>query len=198
MDKVAFLIVVFLFSSTAFSQTYYSPYFRVAPASRNSGNSAQLGAGVDVNSTIDGRVIVDADISLVYEPKSYVGNGFSFRSQAELGYKFTDKWFLAGGGSVARHTNSQYTKYQYQPMISAHFNPNKALDLYGTALLPAYGNDNDVKGARIGYRSYLEQPNRNSSLFVQVEFTRFSFKDYYRNTHYANSIVFGVGIGFKK
>lgn len=195
LKSVLFLVAL---NSIILAQNYYSPYVRTATPARSSGNSAQIGAGVDVNQNIGNSLKLDVDFSAVYEAKTYVGDGFSYRAQAEFGPEVLDNIWILAGGSASLHTNSQYNKVQYQPIISAHYTPSSVLDIYYTALLPAYGNNNDVKGHRAGYRGYLYGSGGKYPVFFQAEFNTITFKDAFLNLHRSSYITFGVGLAFKK
>lgn len=191
------LPLVLLFSTTIIAQSYYSPYARTATPANSSGNSAQIGVGMDINQRVGDKLRLDIDFSAVYEAKTYVGDGFSYRSQGEFGAEVLDNIWVLAGGSASLHTNSQYKKVQYQPMISVHYIPSSVLDIYYTALLPAYGNNNDVKGHRVGYRGYLSGSGGKYPVFFQTEFNTITFKDAFLNLHRSNYVTFGVGIAFK-
>ena len=186
-----------LVCTSALGQSYYSPYFRFATPSKSSGNDPQIGVGLDVNQKITNNIRLDADISAVYEPKSYVGDGYSYRSQAEIGYNIFNNVYTFLGASGAVHKNSSYTKKQYQPIASIHYIPANYLDLYFTRLFTANGNDNKLSGMRLGYRGYLKETSSNKSMFLQVEVTRISFTDYFAIRHNALYTTFGIGISFK-
>ena len=188
--RVALLLAVLALTCPA--QDVYSIYSRLAPSSPSSGNGAQAGIGFDAVVQPGKHFMLDTDVSAVREAKSYVGDGWSIRGQGEglIGVR----WFWFGGGmSAARHSNSQYTKVQYQPLASAHYRPSPLVDLYGTYLFPAFGNENNVTGYRVGYRGSLAQPGK-WGLFAQVEYTRFSFTTAFNEKMSANSFITGIGI----
>lgn len=192
------LVVLLLVLNTAImAQSYYSPYFRLSTPSRSSGNNAQIGAGADLNIDFGKNFRLDSDLSAVYEPKSYVGNGYSFRAQSEIGLKIISDIWVFGGMSSALHTNTQYTKKQYQPLLSAHYIPKEGVDVYYTKLFTAYGNDNKVTGDRVGYRGYISDNNSSTPLFVQIEATRMGFLDAFLRKHTATYTTFGIGVSFK-
>lgn len=197
MKIIYFLVLLLSLTVVTSAQSYYSPYFRFATPSRSSGNNAQIGVGADLNINFGENLKLDSDISAVYEPKSYVGNGYSFRVQSEIGLKTISDVWVFGGVSSAVHTNTDYTKKQYQPLLSVHYIPKKEVDVYYTKLFTAYGNDNKVTGNRIGYRSYISDNDSANPLFFQVEVTRIAFLDAFLKRHTATYTTFGVGISFK-
>lgn len=191
MQLKAILVAAFL-SLTCSAQDVYSVYSRLAPASPSSGNGAQVGIGFDAVVQPGKHFMFDVDVSAVREAKAYVGDGWSIRAQGEglIGAR----WFWFGGGlATARHSNSQYTKSQYQPIVSVHYRPNPLVDVYGSYLFPASGNDNNVKGYRVGYRGAFAQPGKWGA-FVQVEYTRFGFTTAFNERLKAGSFVTGIGI----
>lgn len=188
--KAVFLLAVLALTCPA--QDVYSIYSRLAPASPSSGNGAQAGIGFDAVVQPGKHFMFDVDVSAVREAKSYVGDGWSIRAQGEglIGAK----WFWFGGGlTAARHSNSQYTKSQYQPIASVHYRPSPLIDVYGSYLFPASGNENEVTGYRVGYRGAFARPG-NWGAFVQVEYTRFGFTTAFNERLRANSFVTGIGI----
>lgn len=188
-----FLLSTFL-TGTAFSQDVFSVYSRLAPPSPSSGNGSQAGIGVDGVIRAGRYVMLDVDASVVKEPKTYVGNGWTVRAQAEA-LAGAGGVFVGGGVTTARHSNSQYTKNQYQPMMSVHYRPNLLLDLYGSYLFPATGNENDVRGWRVGYRGVFRgSPKSRFGLFTQVEFTQFGFTTAFGDRRTASGIVAGIGL----
>lgn len=191
------LKVLFLWAAltvTCSAQDAFSVYSRLAPPSPSSGNGSQAGIGVDGVIRAGRYVMLDVDASVVKEPKTYVGNGWTVRAQAEA-LVGAGGVFVGGGVTTARHSNSQYTKNQYQPMISVHYRPNLLLDLYGTYLLPATGNENDVRGWRVGYRGVFQSsPKSRFGLFTQVEFTQFGFTTAFGDRRTASGIVAGIGL----
>ena len=185
-------MLVAVLSLTCSAQDIYSVYSRLALPSPSSGNGGQLGIGFDGVVQPSKHFMFDVDASVVREPKSYVGDGWSIRAQGEglIGVR----WFWFGGGlTAARHSNSQYTKNQYQPITSVHERPNPLVDVYGSYLFPASGNDNNVKGYRVGYRGSFAQLGKWGA-FVQVEYTRFGFTTAFNERLGANSFVTGIGI----
>lgn len=190
---VLIVLITFVSVMSANAQSTYSVYWRVAPSSPSSGNGAQLGVGTDILYD-SGSLLFDVDASLVSEPKLYVGNGTSFRSQAEVLAKITKKVYAGGGLAAGVHWNSQYTKAQYQPMASIHYRPSLEMDFYGTILFPAWGNDNNVVGYRGGYRAIIPtSPDKKWGIFAQIEYTHFSFTSG-GNRYQSGSAMFGVGL----
>jgi hypothetical protein len=188
-----FLLSTFL-TGTAFSQDVFSVYSRLAPPSPSSGNGGQAGIGFDGVVQVNKHALLDLDASIVKEPKSYVGNGWSVRAQAE-GLIGGSGVFVGGGITSARHSNSQYVKSQYQPLLSAHYRPRSFLDLYGSYLLPAMGNENDVQGWRVGYRGTFQSvPKSKYGLFIQAEFTQFRFLTAFNDQRKASGLMLGLGI----
>lgn len=188
-----FLLSTFL-TGTAFSQDVFSVYSRLAPPSPSSGNGGQAGIGFDGVIRAGKYVMLDVDASVVKEPKTYVGNGWTVRAQAEA-LVGAGGVFVGGGVTTARHSNSQYTKNQYQPMMSVHFRPNLLFDLYGSYLLPAMGNENDVQGWRVGYRGTFQSvPKSKYGLFIQAEFTQFRFLTAFNDQRKASGLMLGLGI----
>lgn len=178
----------------AAGQDVYSVYSRLAPASPTSGNDAQIGIGSDVVAQ-KGRILFDVDASFVREPKGYVGDGWTVRSQAEANVRILPAIWVGGGWSASHHWNSSYAKSQYQPMVTVHFRPSMSADFYITALPTATGNDNDVRGYRVGYRGTLPTSvNKRWGLFTQVEYTSFKFRDSYLINRNATSVTVGIGM----
>jgi hypothetical protein len=136
--------------------------------------------------------MLDVDTSIVREPKTYVGNGWTWRGQAE-GLVGTGPFWFGGGILTGRHSNTQYLKWQYQPIISAHYRPRPEADVYITYLLRAGGNTNGVNGYRVGYRGVFPTSPK-VGIFIQSEFTRFRFTDSWGNPYAANVWVSGFGI----
>lgn len=191
---LAFAAYMFVCSMIATGQDVYSVYSRLAPASPTSGNDAQIGIGGDIVIQ-KGRVFFDVDASFVREPKGYVGDGWTVRSQAEANVRVLPAIWIGGGWSASRHWNSSYAKSQYQPMITAHFRPSMSADFYLTALPPATGNDNDIRGYRLGYRGTLPiSADKKWGMFTQVEYTSFTFRDFYQVKHGASSMTIGIGL----
>lgn len=179
---------------TCSAQDVFSVYSRLAPPSPSSGNGSQAGIGVDGVIQAGKYVMLDVDASVVKEPKTYIGNGWTVRAQAEA-LVGAGGVFVGGGVTTARHSNSQYTKNQYQPMMSVHYRPNLLLDLYGSYLFPATGNENDVRGWRVGYRGVFRgSPKSRFGLFTQVEFTQFGFTTAFGDRRTASGIVAGIGL----
>ena len=193
MQLKALLLCVIL-SSVCSAQDTFSIYSRLAPPSPSSGNGGQAGIGVDGVWMPVKNVMLDVDTSVVREAKTYVGNGWTWRGQAEglIGHKAF--WF-GGGMSAGRHANSQYVKHQYQPMLSAHYRPRLEVDVYGTYLLRASGNENGVQGYRLGYRGVFPT-SRRLGIFIQSEYTRFKFKTAFLEERSGN--VWTVGFGFSR
>jgi hypothetical protein len=107
--------------------------------------------------------------------------------------------WLGGGWSASRHSNSLYAKAQYQPLVSIHYRPSPVADLYLTGLLPANGNDNQVRGYRIGYRGSLPMStDKRWGMFSQVEYNDFWFSDAFQMNHRAQSVTVGLGFSYIK
>jgi len=195
MDMLLRLVTITLFiTGTAFSQDVFSIYSRLGPPSPTSGNGAQVGIGVDTVIHTGQYVMLDIDASLVREPKSYVGNGWTVRGQAEGLVRLGD-WYVGGGMTSGRHMNSAYSKNQFQPLISLHYRPHLLLDMYGVYLPRAFGNDNGVQGWRAGYRGVLRAaPTSPYGMFVQVEFTQYRFQTAFGDKRSATGIVTGIGL----
>lgn len=188
------VIISLLLTGTAFSQDVFSIYSRLAPPSPTSGNGAQVGIGVDTVIHTGQYVMLDVDASLVREPKSYVGNGWTVRGQAEGLVRLGD-WYVGGGMTSGRHMNSSYTKSQYQPLVTVHYRPHLLLDMYGTYLPKASGNDNGVNGWRAGYRGVLRAaPASRYGMFVQVEYTQYKFQTAFGERRTTTGIATGIGL----
>jgi len=188
------LVLCLLLTGTALSQDVFSIYSRLAPPSPTSGNGAQVGIGVDTVIHTGRYVMFDVDASVVREPKSYVGNGWTIRGQAEALVNLGN-WSIGGGMTAGRHMNSSYVKNQYQPLVTVHYRPHLLLDMYGTYLPKAAGNDNGVQGWRAGYRGVLRAaPTSPYGMFVQVEFTQYRFQTAFGDKRSATGIVTGLGL----
>lgn len=194
MKFFIFIAVMIGSYSTVFAQNIYSIYSRVSPPSTSSGNGAQFGAGVDIVYNVE-NIMFDVDISYVNEAKLYVGNGKTLRTQLEGLFNIYDSFYVGGGVLAGKHSNSQYTKVQYQPIASLHYRPSITRDLYVSLLFPAYGNDNNVRGVRGGYRGTfpLKSGTSNWGLFSQVELTYIRFISG-GNNYSSASTTFGIGI----
>ena len=191
---ITFLIITACPAISA-GQSISSLYFRIAPPSTTSGNGGQIGAGVDGIYPLTGKIYADVDLSIVGEVKSYVGDGWTLRGQSEALYQVNRAFLIGGGVTGARHTNSQYTKYQYQPIISSHYRRSPAIDLYVSYLMKASGNDNELQGYRVGYRgTYAQSNNKRTGLFFQVEYTNFRFLTAFRDQRSSSVIVLGIGL----
>ena len=189
----AIIFCLFL-ATTCSAQDVFSVYARLAPPSPSSGNGGQAGIGFDGIVQVNKHALLDLDASVVKEPKSYVGNGWSVRAQAE-GLIGGSGVFVGGGITSARHSNSQYVKSQYQPLLSTHYRPRPFLDLYGSYLFPASGNDNNVQGWRGGYRGTFQSvPKSKYGMFVQVEFTQFRFTTAFGDRRKASGLMLGIGL----
>lgn len=189
------LAVIVELTMAAFGQDTTSIYSRLAPPSPSSGNESQIGIGYDGLYTLKGRIFFDVDASAVREPKAYVGDGWSVRSQVEAGFRAKSGFMIGGGITTARHSNSQYTKSQYQPIVTAHYRPFLPLDVYLSYLFSGSGNDNDVQGYRIGYRGTFQTSNNpHWGAFVQVEYTRFKFTTSFRERITSNVTTLGFGV----
>lgn len=188
------LLVCFLLSGSGSAQDVYSLYSRLAPSSAANGNGAQLGIGFDSTNQATSHLMFDVDMSLVREPKSYVGDGWTIRAQGE-GLIGIGDWWIGGGLVSGRHSNSQYIKYQYQPLGSIHFRPNLKADVYASLLFPGSGNGNAVRGYRFGYRGILRgEKSSRYGLFVQVEYTRFGFRTEFGERRTAGVWTTGLGL----
>lgn len=171
-----YLLLCLLLSVPCSAQDVYSLYSRLAPPSPANGNGAQVGIGFDFTSQPAQHLMFDVDLSVVREPKNYVGDGWTLRAQGE-GLFGAGAWWFGGGLISGRHSNSQYTKHQYQPVASIHFRPHLAGDIYAGYLFPGSGNGNAVSGYRFGYRGILRHERVSRyGFFVQVEYTRFGFR----------------------
>ena len=194
LATITFLIVTACPAMSA-GQSITSIYARIAPPSPSSGNSAQIGAGVDGVYPLGGGIYADIDLSAVQETKTYVGNGWSLRGQSEALYRVNRAFLIGGGITAARHTNSQYTKYQYQPIATGHYRRSAATDVYASYLFKASGNDNQLHGYRVGYRgTYAATNSLRTGLFFQVEYTHFRFLTAFREQRTSGVVVLGVGI----
>lgn len=186
-------------SMAATGQDVFSIYSRMSPPSPASGNGAQVGIGFDGVMGIGSSIFFDVDASAVREPKGYVGDGWTLRSQAEVNVRILPAIWIGGGWSASRHSNSSYAKAQYQPLISAHYRPSPVADIYVTGLLPANGNQNQVRGYRIGYRgSLLMSVHKRWGMFSQVEYNDFWFQDAFLLNHRAQSVTVGLGLSYIK
>ena len=195
---ISFAVILLAASMPALCQDVLSIYSRLSPPSPASGNGSQIGIGGDVVIQRD-RVFFDVDASAVREPKGYVGDGWTVRSQAEVNVRILSSLWLGGGWSASRHSNSLYAKAQYQPLVSIHYRPSPVADLYLTGLLPANGNDNQVRGYRIGYRGSLPMStDKRWGMFSQVEYNDFWFSDAFRMNHRAQSVTVGLGFSYIK
>lgn len=196
MHKLTFsLILMATMAGSVMGQDVYSIYSRLAPASPSSGNEAQIGVGVDAIVNAGPRIFFDVDVSAVREPKGYIGNGWTVRSQAEANVRILGKVWIGGGWSASRHSNSSYAKAQYQPLVTARYRPSTMADIYVTGLLPASGNDNRIRGYRLGYRgSFPISLDGKWGMFSQVEYNDFWFDDFFRKTHRAKSVTVGIGL----
>lgn len=191
MQLKIFVLAAFL-SWPCVAQDTLSVYARLAPAAPSSGNGYQIGVGVDGVVHPTSYLMFDVDTSVVKESKSYVGNGWTWRGQAETLVGAKSFWF--GGGILgSRHSNSQYTKWQYQPIASVHYRPRMEMDLYASYLFRAYGNDNQVQGYRLGYRGIVPVSGR-LGLFAQGEYTRFRFLDSFGQKHASGGWVSSIGV----
>lgn len=187
------LLCLFL-TGTSLGQDVFSVYSRLAPPSPTSGNGGQAGIGVDTVIHAGQYLMFDVDASVVREPKSYVGNGWTMRGQAEGLVKVGD-FYVGGGLTAGRHQNSQYTKNQYQPIVSVHYRPHLLLDAYGSYLFPASGNENGIAGWRAGYRGVLRAaPKAHYGMFFQVEFTQYRFTTAFGDRRTASGITTGLGL----
>jgi len=185
------LLLALLLSTVAQAQSTYSAYFRVAPSAPSSGNGVQIGGGADILYN-GGSWLFDADASYVREPKLYIGDGASLRTQAEVLARLGKGIYAGGGLAAGRHVNSDYSKNQLSPMASLHYRPAMTADLYFTYLLPAFGNQDRVVGYRGGYRATIPTPG-NWGLFSQIEYTQFAFTSG-GGRYNSGSAMFGVGI----
>lgn len=187
-------VLLAILSGPCAAQDVFSIYSRLAPPSPSSGNGGQVGLGVDGVVHTGQHLMFDVDVSAVKEAKSYVGDGWTIRGQAEV-LAGAGAWWIGGGMTSGYHSNSQYSKGQYQPIVSVHYRPHLLLDLYGTYLFPASGNGNQVKGWRAGYRGVLRAaPGARYGMFVQVEYTQYSFLTAFGDKRAANTITTGLGI----
>lgn len=186
-------LLVAILTITTQAQSVYSAYWRMSPGSAASGNGVQNGGGVDVVYD-SGSLLLDFDVSYVQEAKLYVGDGSSFRSQGEALLRVGKGVYIGGGMSAGVHRNSQYTKPQYQPMASFHYRPSLMMDIYGTVLFPAYGNDDGVRGYRGGYRTTIPATaDKRWGIFAQIEYTHFAFTSGNRR-YQAGSATFALGL----
>ena len=161
-------LLVAILTATAQAQSVYSAYWRVAPSSLSSGNGVQLGGGADLLYD-SGSLLLDVDASYVREPKLYVGDGASFRSQGEALVRIRKGVYAGGGMSAGYHRNSQYSKAQFIPMASIHYGPSMLFDVYATILFPSLGNSDNVTGYRGGYRSTIPtSKDQRWGLFARV------------------------------
>ena len=186
------IVLVAFLSWPCAAQDVISVYSRLAPAAPSGGNGSQAGIGVDGVVTPAKYLMFDVDTSVVREAKTYIGNGWTWRGQAEGLVGTAPLWF-GGGILAARHSNTQYTKWQYQPIVSAHYRPRPEVDAYITYLLRASGNTNGVYGYRVGYRGVFPTSPK-VGIFIQGEFTRFRFTDSWGNPYASNVWVSGFGI----
>lgn len=192
--QLKLLLACLFLTSTALGQDVFSIYSRLAPPSPSSGNGGQVGLGIDGVIHAGQYVMFDVDASVVKEAKSYVGNGWTMRGQGEALVGAGD-WWVGGGLTSGRHSNSQYIKHQYQPIASIHYRPHLLLDMYGTYLFPAGGNDNHLSGWRAGYRGVLRAaPKSNYGMFVQVEFTQYKFTTAFGERRAASFVTTGLGL----
>lgn len=188
-----------LLSTTGAGQSTASVYFRIAPASPSSGNGMQTGVGFDLYSPLDRgeRFALDVDASIVREAKLYIGNGWTMRGQAEGLVRISGPLLVGGGISIGRHSNSNYTKTQYQPMLSFHYRPSMAMDFYGTYLFRGFGlnNENNLTSIRGGYRGVFPvSPGSKLGVFMQGEYSRFWFDQPGQGRLSSQSITWGVGL----
>lgn len=189
--RALLFIAIVLLTATANAQSVYSGYFRVAPSSPSSGNGVQVGGGVDIVYD-SGSWLLDVDASYVREAKLYVGDGQSLRTQGEALVRFGKGIYAGGGIAAGRHTNSDYAKNQFLPMVSFHYRPSMMYDAYFTYLFPAEGNVDKVIGYRGGYRATIPT-SRRWGLFSQIEYTHFAFTSAGMRYN-SGSVMFGVGV----
>ena len=193
------VLLLLLMAVPALGQGTASVYARVAPASPSSGNGSQWGVGFDLYSPLDRgeRFAFDVDASIVTERKLYVGDGWTMRGQAEGLVRVAGPLLIGGGVSLGRHSNSQYVKGQFQPMVSVHYRPNMALDLYGSYLFSGRGqnNENHLTSIRAGYRGVFPVANGSKwGTFIQGEYSRFWFDQPGQGRLSSQSLVWGVGV----
>lgn len=194
------LIALLLLTASVAAQDTASVYLRMAPASPSSGNGMQTGVGFDIYSSLGSRFALDADVSVVREAKLYIGDGWTFRSQAEGLVRVAGPILVGGGISLGRHSNSDYVKGQWQPMVSAHYRPNMMVDFYGSYLFSGRGhnNENRLTSARAGYRGVFPLAQGSKwGAFMQGEFSRFWFDQPINGQVQrlsSQSFVWGVGV----
>lgn len=174
-------------------------YLRVAPASPSSGNGSQFGVGFDMYSPLDRgeRFALDVDASIVREAKLYVGDGWTLRGQAEGLVRVAGPLLVGGGISLGRHSNSQYVKGQWQPMLSVHYRPSMAMDFYGSYLFSGRGqnNENNLTSIRGGYRGVFPLAQGSKwGAFMQGEYSRFWFDQPGQGRLSSQSLTWGVGV----
>lgn len=194
------ILVLLLLAAPVAAQSTASVYLRMAPASPSSGNGMQFGVGFDNYSELHDRFAIDVDVSVVKEAKLYVQDGWTFRAQGEGLVRVAGPFLVGGGLSFGRHSNSQYVKGQFQPMISAHYRPNMMVDLYGSYLFPGSGqnNTNHLTSIRAGYRGVWKlAPDSKWGAFMQGEYSRFWFDQPINGQVQrlaSQSFVWGVGV----
>lgn len=192
-----YILYLLILTATIAAQDTASVYLRMAPQSSSSGNGSQWGIGFDIYSSLGSHFVLDGDVSIVREPKLYVGDGWTFRSQGELLTRLPGSFLIGGGISAGRHSNSQYTKTQYQPMASVHYRPSMAVDVYGTYLFNGVGlnNENRLTSVRGGYRGVFPlSDNSHYGAFLQAEFSRFWFDQPGQGRLASQSFTWGIGV----
>lgn len=171
-------LLLLLLAAPAAAQSTAAVYLRTGPPSPSSGNGAQFGVGFDTYSQLHDRFAIDVDVSVVKETKLYVGDGWTLRGQAEGLVRVAGPILVGGGISLGRHSNSEYVKGQWQPMVSVHYRPSMMLDFYGSYLFSGKGqnNENRLTSIRAGYRGVWRlAPQSKWGAFMQGEFSKFWF-----------------------
>ena len=197
------LCLLLLLAIPGLAQNSASVYGRISP-STGAGSGTGYGIGFDIYSDLGPRFAFDIDLSYQWEPKTYVGDGFTFRA-AGVGLVRVAGPFLVGGGIQAGRTStSAYTKNQAIPLVSVHFNPSRAIDLYGEWLFRDRatfdnGRGNNTRGFRAGWKGVFPL-SEGWGVYTRVEYTRFWFEQLpgYPNagTHSGNAVL--IGTGFSK
>lgn len=194
------LLLLALLPMCASAQNTVSVYGRVAPSS-GGGSGTGYGLGTDIYSYLGDHFAVQADLSLEWEPKTYVGNGKSIRISG-VGLIPVHRDFLVGGGlQVGRHWNDAYSKNQAIPLVAVHYNPSQKVDVYAEWLIKDLatfdaGRGNNLRGVRAGWKGVF--PIRQKlGAYVRLEYGRFWYEQLpgYPNAGTHSGQVFLVGTG---
>lgn len=198
------LAVLLLLVGGVCAQDTVSVYGRIAPSS-GSGSGTGYGFGADIYSYLGDRFAVQADFSLEWEPKTYVGNGKSVRFSGVALVPVRRGYLLGGGVQVGRHWNNAYSKNQVIPLVAFHYNPRPAVDLYAEWLIKDLatfdnGRGNNLRGLRVGWKGVLPISPRLGT-YVRLEYGRFWYEQLpgYPNagTHSGQVFLIGTGLSWR-